>query len=63
MTITLGWWVIPAAMTLAFILWGFMPAPPPRGYGNIADGLVVLISMLGGAIVCLIAWLIWALLA
>jgi hypothetical protein len=65
MTITVGWWVLPLAVTLgAFIAWWRWEAgqPAPSGYGAIGAGLASLIMGAGVVIVSLVAWLVWALL-
>lgn len=62
-TITLGWWAIPAAMTIALVVWAFFPVRTnSTGYGRIGEAMVQVIYLMFGAILCLIAWLIWALL-
>lgn len=62
-TISLGWWMIPGAMTAALVCFGFTKPPATSsGYGNIDHGLVEAIKMLLGLIACLVAWLIWAVL-
>ena len=64
MTITLGWWAIPAAMTAALIVWGFFPArSSTTDYGRIGEAVVQLVYLLFGIIVCLIVWLTWAVLS
>lgn len=68
-TLGLGWWLLPAAVTLtslviAWIAVGRLPAPSRGDYsaiGNAALGLVVLAYGAAAAIVSLIAWLTWAL--
>lgn len=65
MTITLGfgWWLLPTAITLAsFVTVGFMS----RDLGNDrfgAGAVVAFLFYLIAAVVSLLAWLIWAVLA
>ena len=61
-TITLGWWVLPLAITLASLLWAFLtPAKPMRGDYSFPD-VMPAIRFAGALILSLVAWLIWALL-
>ncbi|MBB3313649.1 putative membrane protein [Rhizobium sp. BK196] len=64
-TISLGWWILPMAITLiAFIVAGGM-CRTEGGHGDYASigNAVVGLVVLGAAlIVSLIAWLIWAIL-
>lgn len=62
-TIELGWWLIPATMSLALAIFAMKPLPPAYGYGNIGDGLVEAVQILAGTVVVLAAWFIWALAA
>ena len=63
MTVTLGWWIIPAAITLACIVWCASPRPHERQSGELdmtwwipqaARVAASLIASLG-------VWLIWSL--
>lgn len=63
MTVTIGWWAIPAAITLAVIVCGLLPRAAPRGYTSVGDSIVGALFLLLGIIISLIAWLIWALLS
>jgi len=58
MTITIGWWAVPLAITvISFVLAGsYSPRSSGYGYGDITGAFFVL----GAIIVSLIAWLIWA---
>lgn len=61
-TVTLGWWVLPAAVTL--IAFGWYGAwedrqPPPSDYGAIGDGLARMLLLALALIASLIAWLIY----
>ena len=56
MTITLGWWMIPSAMTLCLLIWLITPS---RGHGY---AVVELIAFLGYLIIVLVAWLVLAIL-
>lgn len=60
MTITLGWWAIPAFLTVAALLWGVAKPsrPNPYGYGDIGGAIVALFVIIG----LLVVWLIWAVL-
>jgi hypothetical protein len=59
MTIALGWWLIPAAMTLGTIILALWPSPPQGDYGFDVGGIL----QCGLAIIAtLSAWLIWSLL-
>jgi len=64
--IELGWWLLPAAVTLLtfgrYLLWE-RAQPPSSGYGRIGDSLVSALFILGAAVVSLLSWLIWALIA
>lgn len=62
LTITLGWWLIPAAVTVALILFAMWPAPAPRGWASLGDSIHGAIMLLIGVIFTLISWLIWSLL-
>jgi len=62
MTITIGWWIIPAVMTLATVVFGFMPLPRATGNASMGNAVVGLVQLLCAIAVTLIAWLIWALL-
>lgn len=62
MTITLGWWLAPAIITLAAFIWARWEAPnlgTELGIPDIAD--VFLYAVATG--VSLAAWLAWAVLA
>lgn len=66
MTITLGWWVAPALVTVlafALVCWGMSDHRPSGTIGDVAMGIVALVWIAGATIVSLIAWLIWALVA
>ena len=60
MTITIGWWALPALLTVAALVWS-MASPSrsnPYGYGDIGGAIVALFVIIG----LLVAWLIWAVL-
>ena len=58
-TVTLGWWMLPALITLASMMWAFLtPVEPSGGY---SFDLMPLFRFLGALIISLIAWLAWAL--
>lgn len=63
MTITIGLWGIPLAVTLAAVAWAFlMPMPRPQGgafdFGGMLSGFARLAAVV---FVTLVAWLVWAL--
>lgn len=60
MTITMsfGWWLLPAAVTVASYLWAWLTNRGSRP--SYADAVIALISYGAATIVSLIAWLIWA---
>lgn len=60
MTITIGYWGIPALLTVAAFLWAHAVTPTPSsGYGADLTGLVTF----GAALIfSLLAWLVWAVL-
>lgn len=60
MTITLGWWAVPLAITTIAFLASFMA--DAGGRGGYLSGLDTLIFNALALIVSLIAWLIWAVL-
>ena len=58
MTITIGYWGIPALLTVAAFLWSEAVTPKPRS-GYDFTGLVTF----GAALIfSLLAWLVWAVL-
>jgi hypothetical protein len=59
MTLTLGWWLVPAAITLGVLVWGFWPEER-TAYGMDIGGAF---QLLVGIIVVLASWLIWSLVA
>jgi hypothetical protein len=56
MTITLGAWAIPLAITVAACAW-------PVGDKNDDYGVTALLKGVGAIIISLASWLVWALLA
>jgi hypothetical protein len=61
-TLTLGWWVLPLAVTIgafAWASWGSRESGSGGGYGVDPTPVLVLGLVL---IVSLVAWLIWAVL-
>lgn len=62
MSVHLGWWAVPALITLLAIGQAFAPEPAPRGYGDIGTGIVGMFKLMLGVIVSLVAWLVWAVL-
>lgn len=66
LTMTIGWWAIPFAITTASFLWSLWPRQDERPTGSMFDGLAMLgplVRGLAAAVISLIAWLIWSLLA
>lgn len=63
MSVTIGWWAVPAIITLVAIGGPLLPDPAPRGYSDIGTGIVGVFQLLIGVVVSLVAWLIWALAA
>jgi hypothetical protein len=59
LTITIGWWIIPALITLGVVVYGFTPAKAYGYYGADIAGALIMMAMI---IVALAAWLVWALL-
>lgn len=55
MTITLGWWALPALITLAYGLWMLWPCEGSQYEAEL--------DTRNGLIAVLASWLIWALLA
>jgi hypothetical protein len=65
-TISAGWWLLPAAITaLAFAKYWHWSAqqPPSHGYGRIGDGMAHAFMVLLATVASLFSWLVWALLA
>lgn len=59
MTITIGWWAIPAIISIATVIFGLWPS---RSQGYVA-GIAGAFQFMACVIVSLTAWLVWALLA
>ena len=61
-SITLGWWLVPAIVTVcafgAFALWE-ADQKPAGDYGRIGAAMVALIMFGGAVVVALVAWLIY----
>lgn len=66
-TIPLGWWLVPALLTIVFFggwrLFG-VRMQPQRGsmYPDMGGGLIELGGYLVAALLAVMAWLVWALL-
>lgn len=60
MTISFGWWLLPAAVTVASYLWAWLTTRGSRP--SFGDAVVALIYYGAATIASLIAWLIWAVL-
>lgn len=64
--VSLGWWLAPALITLAAFVAVRIFGPrmrPNGGLGEMVVGLLELLAYGAAALVSLIAWLIWALVA
>jgi hypothetical protein len=64
MTITLGTWIYPLALTLCWFaaaLW-FIPKPEPSNgwFPDPTPAIVAVLNVLFAAILSLVAWLVWA---
>jgi len=65
-TIHLGWWLAPLAVTAAAFIWHWWVHKDEvtgTGYGAIGDALGQLLTFSAATIASLIAWLVWALAA
>lgn len=61
-TITLGWWLLPALITLVSLIWCLVVNARDSS-GGFLDGMANLFNLLVFCVVpSLIAWLAWALL-
>lgn len=63
MEITVGWWAVPAFITIAAVFIAVREAPVSSGRDYGAGAFIGLAMMMAALIVSLIAWLIWALVA
>lgn len=59
MSITIGWWAIPALITLAALIWAFWP----QDRHSFGSAVVGAIQLMAACIVSLISWLVWSLAA
>jgi hypothetical protein len=57
LTITIGWWIVPAIITLAPVIYMMLPTRYSY-YGADFAGAIIWMALV---ILSLIAWLIWAL--
>lgn len=66
MSIVIGWWAIPAIITIGLYAAAFSLTPAPRSTGSfmpdIGAGILGLVFFGAATITSLVAWLIWALL-
>jgi len=63
MTIELGWWLLPLAITIAayITVWVKCPEKSPGGYiPDVVSPLIGVGMLLIATIVSLAAWLVWA---
>jgi hypothetical protein len=58
MTLTIGWWVLPLAVTIAAFTWALWGSDG----GTLGDAVVGSFFVAFAAIISLSAWLIWSLL-
>lgn len=63
MSITIGWWAIPAFVTIAAVYIALREAPTSSGSDYGASAFIAVVMMMAALIVSLIAWLVWAILA
>ena len=63
MTIELGWWALPAAITAVWVIYGTMPSRAPTGFSSLGSDLIEGLHLMIGLIIVLASWLVWALLA
>jgi len=65
LTISFGWWLVPLTVTVVAFVAAYICGAskgPPRGYGDIANGIVNLFVYGAVTVVSLVAWLGWAVL-
>lgn len=60
MTVSFGWWLLPAAVTIASYLWAWLSNRGSRP--SFGDDVIALILYGAATIASLVAWLIWAVL-
>lgn len=63
-SISLGWWLVPAFVTVAAFVAVRMLGPRMSSRGGVGDvviGLMELLCYCAAAVVSLVAWLVWAL--
>ena len=63
MTITFGWWAIPAVITAVAMTWALMGDYAPRGDYDFGTPVIGLLKLGAAVIVSLLAWLVWSLVA
>jgi cytochrome c-type biogenesis protein CcmH/NrfG len=59
-SITIGWWAIPAFVTIAAVYIALREAPTSSGRDYGASAFIGVVMMMAALIVSLVAWLIWA---
>ena len=59
-TISFGWWLLPAAVTGGSYLWAWLARKISRP--SFADDIIALLYYGSATIASLVAWLIWAVL-
>ena len=57
MTLTFGWWLVPTAITIGVLIWGYWPEKHTN-YGMDIGGVIM---FLVGIILVLASWLVWSL--
>lgn len=64
-TLTLGWWIVPLAITVGSLAWAIPMRQSERPDGSMFSGLGYAIGgtlrVAGAIIVSLVAWLVWSL--
>lgn len=63
MEMTIGIWVIPAFVTMAAVWWAFASQEHVGHWADAGTAILNLVRLCVGAIVSLIAWFVWALMA
>lgn len=59
LSITLGWWLLPLAATVAALAWGFWPEPSERNIGPYSFPIIGVLKLAGALILTLLAWTIY----
>lgn len=59
MTIVLGWWALPALLTVAAATWALWPEAPSYGDYNFGGVFMDLMKLCAAVIAVLVAWLVY----